>query len=36
MLFKAITKSKLLAFADGTRGGKNYEKDNFILKKKLI
>ncbi len=34
--FKAITKSKLLAFADGTRGGKNYEKDTFRLKKKLI
>ena len=27
---------KLLAFADGTRGGKNYEKDTFRLKKKLI
>jgi len=34
--FKAITKSNLLAFADGKRGGKNYEKDTFRLKTKLI
>ena len=34
--FKAKTKSKMLAFADGLRGGKNYEKDTFRLKKKLI
>ena len=34
--FKAITKSNLLAFADGKRGGKNYEKDTFRLKSKLV
>ena len=34
--FKAIKKSELLAFADGLRGGKNYEKDTFRLKFKLI
>lgn len=34
--FKAKTKSKMLAFADGLRGGKNYEKDTFRLKVKLI
>ena len=34
--FKAKTKSKMLAFADGLRGGKNYEKDTFRLKNKLI
>ncbi len=34
--FKAKTKSKMLAFADGLRGGKNYEKDTFRLKEKLI
>ncbi len=34
--FKAITKSKMLAFADGLRGGKNYEKDTFRLKDKLF
>ena len=34
--FKAIEKSSLLAFADGKRGGKNYEKDTFRLKSKLI
>ncbi len=34
--FKAITKSTMLAFADGLRGGKNYEKDTFRLDKKLI
>jgi hypothetical protein len=28
--------SNLLAFADGMRGGKNYEKDTFRLEKKLI
>ena len=27
------TKSLMLAFADGLRGGKNYEKDTFRLKK---
>ena len=26
------TNSKILAFADGLRGGKNYEKDTFRLK----
>jgi len=34
--FKAITKSIMLAFADGLRGGKNYEKDTFRLEEKLI
>ena len=34
--FKAIEKSIMLAFADGVRGGRNYEKDTFRLKKKLI
>ena len=34
--FKAVTKAKLLAFADGKRGGKDYEKDTFRLKNKLI
>ena len=34
--FKAKTNSKILAFADGLRGGKNYEKDTFRLKNKLI
>ena len=34
--FKAITKSNLLAFANGKRGGKNYENDTFRLEKKLI
>ena len=34
--FKAIEKSSLLAFADGLRGGKNYEKDTFRLKRKLV
>ena len=34
--FKAKTRSKMLAFADGLRGGKNYEKDTFRLKNKLI
>ena len=33
--FKAVEKSNLLAFADGLRGGKNYEKDTFRLKQKL-
>ncbi|MDC3126132.1 cupin domain-containing protein [Candidatus Pelagibacter sp.] len=33
--FKAITKSSMLAFANGTRGGKNYEKDTYRLKEKL-
>jgi hypothetical protein len=26
----------MLAFVDGIRGGKNYEKDTFRLEKKLI
>ena len=34
--FKSINKSKILAFADGKRGGKSYEKDTFRLKKKLV
>tara|TARA_X000000950_G_scaffold29994_1_gene32454 strand:+ start:8809 stop:9198 length:390 start_codon:yes stop_codon:yes gene_type:complete len=34
--FKAKTKSIMLAFADGIRGGKNYEKDTFRLLKPLI
>ncbi len=34
--FKALTKSKILAFSDGLRGGKNYEKDTFRLVNKLI
>jgi len=34
--FKALTKASLLAFADGIRGGKNYEKDTFRLAKKMI
>jgi dTDP-4-dehydrorhamnose 3,5-epimerase-like enzyme len=34
--FKAKTKSKILAFADGLRGGRDYEKDTFRLKNKLI
>ena len=34
--FKAMAKVKLLAFADGKRGGKDYEKDTFRLKNKLI
>ena len=34
--FKALKKSDLLAFADGKRGGKNYEKDTFRLDIKLI
>ena len=34
--FKATTKVILLAFADGKRGGKDYEKDTFRLKTKLI
>ena len=33
--FKAITKSSMLAFANGARGGKNYEKDTYRLKQKL-
>ena len=32
----AIGKSTMLAFADGLKGGKNYEKDTFRLDKKLI
>jgi len=34
--FKALEFSNFLAFADGIRGGKNYEKDTFRLDKKLI
>lgn len=34
--FKALKKSKMLAFADGIRGGKNYKKDTFKLDIKLI
>mgnify|MGYP001238003344 CR=1 FL=1 len=34
--FKALSPSNLLAFADGMRGGKNYEKDTYRLSKKLI
>lgn len=34
--FKAIISSKMLAFADGVRGGSNYEKDTFRLINKLI
>lgn len=34
--FKALKKSNLLAFVNGKRGGKNYEKDTFRLKEKLI
>lgn len=33
---KALKKSKILAFADGLRGGKNYSNDTFGTKKKLI
>jgi dTDP-4-dehydrorhamnose 3,5-epimerase-like enzyme len=34
--FKALTSSFFLAFADGIRGGRNYENDTFRLDKKLI
>ena len=34
--FKSITKTNLLAFVDGKRGGKDYEKDTFRLQTKLI
>ena len=34
--FKALEKSNMLAFVNGIRGGKNYEKDTFRLKNKLI
>ena len=34
--FMALESSNLLAFADGMRGGKNYEKDTFRLDNKLI
>jgi len=34
--FKAIKKSSMLAFVNGKRGGKNYEKDTYRLKNKLI
>lgn len=33
---KALCFSKYLVFTQGPRGGKNYEKDTFRLKKKLI
>lgn len=35
-VFKALKKSKMLAFADGIRGGKNYQKDTFKIDTKLI
>lgn len=34
--FKALKKSKILAFADGKRGGKNYDIDTYILNVPLI
>ena len=34
--FKALSKSNLLAFADGKRGGKDYEKDTFRLQTNLF
>ncbi len=34
--FKSLNKSKILAFADGVRGGKSYEKDTYRLVEKLI
>ena len=34
--FKALTKSTMLAFADGIRGGSNYERDTFRLSTKLV
>ena len=34
--FKALRKTSLLAFADGLRGGKDYEQDTIRLKDKLI
>ena len=34
--FKSKKKSIILAFADGVRGGNNYEKDTFRLEKKLL
>ena len=34
--FKALKKSKILAFADGKRGGKNYDSDTYILNVPLI
>lgn len=34
--FKAITNTVMLAFADGVRGGDNYEKDTFRLERPLI
>jgi dTDP-4-dehydrorhamnose 3,5-epimerase-like enzyme len=34
--FKALKQSKMLALVNGTRGGKDYEKDTFRLKDKLI
>jgi dTDP-4-dehydrorhamnose 3,5-epimerase-like enzyme len=34
--FEALEKSNMLAFVNGIRGGKNYEKDTFRLKNKLI
>jgi dTDP-4-dehydrorhamnose 3,5-epimerase len=34
--FKALTKSEMLVFTKGPRGGKEYENDTYRLKKKLI
>lgn len=34
--FRSKTKSTIIAFSCGLRGGNNYEKDTFRLKKKLI
>ena len=34
--FKALKKSSMLAFVNGTRGGKKYELDTYRLEKKLI
>lgn len=34
--FKALRYSKILAFADGLRGGKNYSSDTYPLKVHLI
>jgi quercetin dioxygenase-like cupin family protein len=33
---KALTKSEMLVFTKGPRGGKEYENDTYRLKKKLI
>jgi dTDP-4-dehydrorhamnose 3,5-epimerase-like enzyme len=34
--FKALKKSKILAFADGKRGGNNYNSDTYNLNVKLL